>query len=74
MFSTFASWGRSARPQYVSHEVPLYLKDTNQKKRGFKHTVWLHANCLLAAAGPVRGYTVQAYNFLFVIIIIKPET
>lgn len=38
LFSTFASWGRSARPQYVSPEV-LYLK---RKNKGF---ISHHATC-----------------------------
>lgn len=42
---TFASWGRSVRPQYVSHEVPLYLK----KGKLVQNKVWLNANCVLAA-------------------------
>lgn len=50
LFSTFAFWGRSARLQYVSPEVPLYLKKYKQKTEN-QNTLWLHANCLLAAAG-----------------------
>lgn len=36
---TFASWGRSARPQYVSPEVPFYLGIKNR----YKYGVWGHA-------------------------------
>ena len=49
LFSTVASSGRSARLQYVSPEVPLYLKKCKQTEN--QNTLLLHANCLLAAAG-----------------------
>lgn len=47
LISTFASWGRSARPQYVSLEVPFYLEIKNRYKYGcLGHVV--HLSCALA--------------------------
>lgn len=47
LISTFASWGRSVRPQYVSLEVPFYLEIKNRYKYGcLGHVV--HLSCALA--------------------------
>lgn len=45
LISTFASWGRSARPQYVSLEVPFYLGIKNI----YKYVCLGHVVCMSCA-------------------------